>query len=399
MTALDTGTALPVRGQNYTQAGWRQVQFGTDKRHRLTHVVAETGSKRVLVVTSPSVNSGTSHVRDAERDLGERWVGTFAKCRPHSPVEDVFEIVALAKKKRVETIVCIGGSSTVDTSKVVSLVVANGIVDENELLTYVSTPSADGIAPESRFTGEHLKLLALPTTLAGSEFSAVAGITHTSRNAKLLYADPLFYLDTIILDPVLTLKTPLEIWLSSGIKVLDNTIECICSKGAQPVTSTLALEAMRILPVALRATLKDPTALEPRMHAQYATWMTVFAIHNAWANIGASLRHQLGATYGIVHGYASSILVPHVLRFVAPHIGRGLAAISRALGADTDDGGPAVYNKLAQDLNLPTRLRDVGVPKAALPIIAEGALRGFVAHQTVCPVDQQSVTTILEHAW
>lgn len=392
-------TTLPIRGRAYTQAGWRQVMFGTDARHRLTAAVDEADSNGVVIVTSPSVDSGTSHVREAEQALGARWLGTFAKCRPHSPVDDVFAILDMTRGKSVDTIVCIGGSSTVDTSKAVSLMLAHGIREEKELLRHVVKPSEEAISAGGGAENPFLKLIGLPTTLAGSEFSAVAGITHASEDAKLLYADPAFYFDTIILDPVLTLKTPQEIWLSSGIKLLDNTIESVCSKGAQPVTTALALEAMRTLPEALRATKRDPAALEPRAQAQYATWMTVFAIHNAWGNIGAALRHQLGATYGIVHGYSSSILVPHILRFVAPHIGRGLAAISDALGAGTEDGGPDAYHRLALDLQLPTRLRDIGVPREALPKIAEGALRQFVAHQTVRPLDQQSVQSILEHAW
>lgn len=397
--AKHTAITLPIRGTSYTQAGWRKVMFGPDARHRLGDAVEEIGSNGVLLVTSPSVDAGTSHVREAEVALGGNWAGTFAKCRPHSPVEDVQEILAMLRDRSVDTLLCIGGSSTVDTSKAASLMLAHGLKSEEELLRYVVRPDAEAISAGSRPQQDFLKLLSMPTTLAGSEFSAVAGITHASQGAKLLYADPAFYFDAIILDPVLTLNTPPEIWLSSGIKILDNTIESLCSKGAQPVTNTLALEAMRTLPDALRATKRDPGDLAPRAHAQYATWMTVFAIHNAWGNIGAALRHQLGASYGIVHGFSSSILVPHILRFVAPHIGDGLAAISDALGADTEQGAPDAYHALAQELGLPTRLRDIGIPREDLPRIAEGALRQFVAHQTVCPVDQESVEAILDRAW
>ena len=399
MTNQDIATLLPIRGSSYTQAGWRQVLFGRDSRLRIAGTVAELGRQRAFILTSPSVKRLTPLVDEARESLGEAFVGTYASCRPHSPVDTVFEAADLVRSAGADVLICIGGSSIVDTSKAVALAVANSIRNEADLLTYVIEPGASGGIPQSRLSGKPIPQISLPTTLAGSEFSGVAGITHASEDAKLLYADPAFYFDTIILDPTATLETPSEIWLSSGMKLLDNTIESICSRGSQPIVSTLALEAMRLLPLSLRETFQDTKALDPRSYGQYAVWMAVFAVHNGWGNIGAALRHQLGATYGIVHGYSSSILVPHILRFMAPHIGNAMGVISRALGADAEKGGPDAYHRLALELGLPTRLRDIGVPKEDIPRIAKGALRQFVARQTVVPMDQASVEGILQSAW
>lgn len=394
-----TATSLPVRGDSFASPGWRQVLFGEDSRHRLSDALAETGGQRALIVSSPSVATGTPLVREAIAALGPRFAGLLDNCRPHSPVEDVFAVADQARALQADSLICIGGSSLVDTVKAAALILANDLADEAALLTYVAQPGAAGIGPVTRFAKPGITKIAITTTLAASEFSGVSGITHASRGAKLLYADRSFFFDTIILDPVATLQTPDEIWFSSGIKLLDNTIEEVCSRGAQPVTTTLALEAMAILPQALRASRADPLALAPRAAAQQAAWMTVFGIHNAWAGIGAALRHQLGARYNIVHGHASSILTAPILRFLSSHIGTADAAIAHALGAGPGQSSADAYHALAVELDLPVRLRDIDIPRADLPEIAGGALNQFVAHQTVRPVDLASVTGILEEAW
>ncbi|GAA1828688.1 iron-containing alcohol dehydrogenase [Pseudonocardia ailaonensis] len=391
-----------IGGDRFTPPGWNQVLFGTDARHRLGATVDRLGATRVVVLSSPSVVGGTPLVDDAVAALRTRHAGTFAGVRPHSPVEDVLEAAALARRVSADALLVVGGSSVVDVSKAVVLLLAHGFDSEERLLSLVAAPDTAAVPEASAAGGRTLPQIGITTTLAGSEFSGVAGITHASLGVKYLYTDPALFFDTVILDPFATLAVPREIWVSGGIKILDNAIEEIVSAGRQPVTTALALEALRTLPDALRESDRDPGDLDARARAQHAAWLTVFGAHNAWPGLGAALRHKLGARFGIVHGHASAILTPHLLEFLQPVTGRENILIAQALGAG--DGAvaadaPRLYAALVAELGLPSRLRDIGIPQDSLPEIAADALLQFVAHRGPRPVSQPEALKILQRAW
>src|SRR5262249_36027536 len=159
--------------------------------------------------------------------------------RAHTPAETVDEAAEMVGVAAADLLVSLGGGSAIDTAKAAAFALAE-----------------DGAKP-------FLPHIALPTTLSAAEFTFYAGVTGADGVKRAVRHEDLAP-GEVFLDPRLTLVTPHELWLSSGIKALDHAVESFLGPRHHPVTDALALEAAGRLFVALPACAADPEALAPR---------------------------------------------------------------------------------------------------------------------------------------
>ena len=390
---------LTAGAGTFTPPGWRRVLFGAGARRRLPEAIAQQGARRTILVTTRTVHRATSLVDEFWGLLGSGCVGVFDQTAAHTPAPSIFALADLARELSADGFVVLGGSSAVDTSKGAALALALDLRDEEQLRRHVLPADNPDQQPELVFTSPPVPQFAVTTTLAGSEYSAIAGITHERDGVKLLYGERSFHFYTIAIDPEVTLATPRELWMSGGVKVMENAVEEICSVNSMPLTTALALRGLTQMKEALVQTDDDPDDLVPRLAAQQAALMVIFGIHNTWAGVGAALRHMLGARYGILHGHGSCVLAPHLLDFTRSATAAKQAEIARALGAPEDETASAAFRRVVTDLGMPTRLRDLGIPRDGLGEIATDALRQFVTRYSPVAANGPSLTALLERAW
>ena len=138
----------------------------------------------------------------------------------------------------------------------------------------------------------------------------------------------------------------------------------------------------------------------------HAVWLCTYGYVSTGLGIIASLRHQIGAAYGVVHGIASTIVFPYCVDFNRPHIDDRLIPVAEALdlpfkgSADAADTVVKEIRELIRETGLPTRLRDVGVPEGGLAAIAEASMHDFATLYSLRPVEsQEQLLAILEQAW
>src|SRR5690606_9247441 len=132
-----------------------------------------------------------------------------------------------------------------------------------------------------------------------------------------LYSHPLLVPRMIIYDPVPTISTPLDTWLSSGVRAIDHCIEGICSNRSNLINDSYAIQALKLLFQNLRRTKYCPTDLEARQLCQYAVWMSMasFSHHGMAMGVSHAIGHVLGGSFDVPHGVTSCITIPGALRY------------------------------------------------------------------------------------
>ena len=336
------------------------------------------GCQRPFLVTTASVERSGLADRVAAV-VGDGLVGRFAGSKEHTPEPAVRAGADAARAAGADGLIALGGSSVVDLAKGMALILAEG----DDFAYLRGQPSGDGTGGRRhrpRLTEPKLPQISLPTTLSGAEFTGAAGITDPATGAKEIYADARLAPRWVILDPDITVDTPPALWAATGMKALSDTIETQCSRRATPLSDAVTRAAMTMLLADLGPSLADGPApmgeaqLAARGRCQYAVGMALPQLAMVGVGLVAGLRHQLGGALGVGHGVASTIVLPHVLRWNAPACADQLAAAARAAGLASADELIAAVEELTVQLGLPTRLSDVGVAASDLPAVADHVL-------------------------
>jgi maleylacetate reductase len=352
-----------------------RVVFGRPAAEVVPDEARRADAHRVFVLAPAILLEKTDLVGAIVRALGERHAGTWTGIAPHTPREDVIAAAAAARGAGAQLLVTVGGGSVTDAAKLVQTCLANGIARIEQLDDYRKRPDEPMTAERPGWQPPQVRTIAVPTTLAGAEFTPYAGITNVQRGVKEVFTHPLQVPRTIVLDPAAAVHTPDWLWLSTGVRALDHAVEDICSIDAQPYSEGTALQAIRLLARALPATRRDPSDRQARLDAQVAMWLSTVG-SQAGVNKGAShgIGHALGGTGGVPHGYTSCILMPHVMRFNEPVVRERHALVAEALGQPGSNAADAVAQLIAA-LGVPTTLREVGlVDDAKLDAVAEAAM-------------------------
>lgn len=339
----------------------------------LPGLLERTGIRRPFLVTTGSVERSGLADRVAAV-IGDSLAGTWAGSKEHTPEPAVLAGAHAAGAAGADGLIALGGSSVVDLVKGMALVLAEG-----DDFARLRGEHEGGGRRRPRLSEPKLPQISLPTTLSGAEFTGAAGITDPATGAKEIYADPKLAPRWVILDPEITVDTPDGLWAATGMKALADTIETQCSRRATPLSDAVTRAAMTMLLADLGPSLAGPPPMDEaqlaaRGRCQYAVGMALPQLAMVGVGLVAGLRHQLGGALGVGHGAASTIVLPHVLRWNAPACPNQLAGAARAAGLASTDELIGAVEALTTQLGLPTRLSEVGVTEADFPAVADHVL-------------------------
>jgi alcohol dehydrogenase class IV len=374
------------------------VHYGTDVRRELARLAQEHGWRRVLPVVTPSLAS-SAHVLAALEALGDARLPAFTELKEHTPFEIVLALCARIREAGPDAIVAIGGGSAIDAVKIAALGASAGVRNHDDLLALRGVSDAAGNQTSSPGSRTGTVVVAVPTTLSGAEFGLIAGATETASATKHLFRGDTLAPNIVLYDPSLALATPMQLWLSTGIRAVDHAVESVLSRDANPFTDALALRALALLKEGLEATAGDPGDLAARHRAQLGTWLASSGIGRVRYGASHGIGHQLGAVAGVPHGITSCVLLPAVVAYNAPLSGPGQADIARALGMPDAPAADSVRALIAR-LGLPTRIAELNVPREALPKIASTSLGNAFVKANLRPIEgEKDVLAILAAAF
>ncbi len=349
------------RVRTYRRAGPQRVLSGAGSSAKIVRAIEQLGACRPLLATGPTL--GRSDLRDqVEQTLGDRGVGTFADCSQHAPSTAVHALSAVITETEADLVVALGGSSVSDCVKLA-----------------LWTLSLQG-------AHDPLPYVAVPTTLSAGEFTGGAGYIDPRDGTKRTITDPRLVASCVILDPWMTVLTPDRLWTSTAMKAVEHAVEALWSRYAHPVVDAQAMQALRILGGNLDAS-RDVDAWEARAACQIAAWMSIAGVSTGGLRLSHVIGHQAGARWGIQHGITSAVLLPTVMRFLAPKTLSEQARVAAALGVDVA-GRPSeqvavsaarAVEELAESVDLPTRLGETDAIADEIDLVARSSVSAATA--------------------
>jgi maleylacetate reductase len=302
-----------------------RVVFGAGSRTSVSSEVARLGGRRVLLISDEFVKDAADEAADS---LGNQVIRRVSEVVQHVPVDLADAVSAVARRDRIDLVVCVGGGSATRLAKAVAL-------------------------------RHDVRILAVPTTYAGSEMTPIWGLTAGAE--KRTGRDPRVLPRTVIYDPELTYTMPPSLSAGSGLNAMAHSVEALYASDASPIVALIAEESIRALATALPRVVAQPHDPDARAEALYGAWLAGTSLGNATMGIHHKICHTLGGAYNLPHAAMHAALLPYSAAFNRLAAPDAMSALARALGADD---GPAGLWDLARRIGAPTSLTDVGFTPA-----------------------------------
>ncbi|QBJ96887.1 maleylacetate reductase [Rhodococcus sp. ABRD24] len=347
-----------------------RVRIGTPVAEAAAQEAELLGANRVFVVCSGTLNSQTDEINRVTEALGARFVGLFDAVRPHVPREDVIAATRAAADAEPDMLLCVGGGSATDLSKILAVTLEHGVREASQMDAYHLQVNPDTSVTAPSFSAPRIPVVVAPTTLAGGEFNALAGSTDEKSNVKEGYLHPAMTPKAVILDPVLARHTPEWLWLSTGVRALDHAFETLGSLESNGYYDGMAMNAIRLLSEGLVRVKEDADDVDARLMCQVGAWSSMVAIV-AGLDMGVShaVGHALGGSFNVPHGYTSCVMAPFALEYNREVNEHRQALISASLGAP-ETPAHELADSLIRRLGMPRSLGEVGLTENDLSSLA-----------------------------
>lgn len=375
-----------------------RIQFGCGVLGSLVDVAGGLVGGKCLIVTDKGLIA-TGIVAQAEEALrsGGVEVALFSDVEADPSVATVLAAVAQAQAMGAASIIGLGGGSSLDVAKLVAYL---SIGDEK----------IEDIYGVGQATGVRLPLILIPTTSGtGSEVTPIAIVT-TASHEKMGVVAPVLLPDLALLDPDLTVGLPAPITAATGIDAMVHAIEAYASASANnnPMSRTLALEALRLLGASLLAGVKDGSNIAARSDLMLGSMLAGQAFANSPVAAVHALAYPIGGHFKIPHGLSNALVLPYVLRFNAvtsadAYADTAIAAFPDLAVLSKSERALAFCDALADlalKCGLPPRLRDVGIGQDSLALLARDAIKQTrLLVNNPRPLTEADILQIYEDAW
>jgi maleylacetate reductase len=351
-----------------------EVQFGKPAAQAVAELAKRYDAQRVFLMVSGTLNRETDEIEKLRRALGNHCVGTFDRMPPHTPRKAVIEAAEMAREAKADLIVTLGGGSITDGAKAVQLCLANDIRRPEDLDKVRSVKLADGTMGPPPMNPPKVRQISVPTTLSAGEFSGISGVTDERTKVKELFRHPSIIPQAVVLDPSVTVHTPMWLWLSTGIRAVDHCVEGVCSGEANPYGDASALHGLSLLTSGLKRVKDNPKDIQARLDCQIGSWLSMAPLA-AGVPMGAShgIGYVLGAVFDIPHGHTSCIMLPAAMRWNKSANAERQKLISAAMGQPNREAGD-VLDDFIRGLGMPRSLREVKVGKEHFERISTQAM-------------------------
>jgi alcohol dehydrogenase len=377
-----------------------RVVYGSGTADRLGELARELGGLRALVVSDEGV-AKAGYVDQAVTRLTEAGIesAVFTNVQPNPTTEDVDRGLVVARESRIDLLVAVGGGSSMDCAKGINFLLTNG----GQMRDYWGMGKAQK---------PMLPLIAIPTTAGtGSEAQSFAIIADADTHVKMACGDKKAACRIAILDPNLTLSMPPGVTAATGIDAISHALESYVTTRRNPVSQLFARRAWRLLAqgfptvIANGTSHSDSRLLAARGAMLLGAHLAGAAIENSMLGATHALANPLTAHFGITHGLAVGLMLPHVIRFNSPAVGSlygTLAADAKICLADDARAGELLADQISELLRqsgMPTNLAQCGVERRILPQLAEDAARQWTGTFNPRPVDGSSLLGLYEAAY
>lgn len=328
---------------------------------QLCRHIARQGLRRLLVVTDrPLVGLGvTARAIAALEQAGVATV-IFDGVQPDPDFGVVHEGLARFREHGCDGILAVGGGSSIDAAKVIALAATH------------PRPAEDYVG-FSKLKRPPAPLYAIPTTSGtGSEATTGAIISDAGARAKRIIADPRLLPLASALDPALLTGLPPAITAATGMDALTHAVEAYIGRWDAGDSMERAAAAVKLIFEALPRACADGGDIEARDAMAHAAYMAGQAINQVNVGNVHAIAHHLGAFYGVPHGLANAVALPHVLELSRPQADGRLAELARLIGRESAEDFIAAVRELNARIGIPATL--AGLRRQDIPVLAQRAV-------------------------
>lgn len=368
-----------------------RVVYGPGCLQRLGELARELGARKALLVTDPGL-AAVGHPQRAEQSLRSAGLEVFLfhEVEENPTSRHVESGADFARPLGVDLIASVGGGSAMDCAKGINFLITNG----GQMSNYKGFGKA---------AKPMLPSIGVPTTAGtGSEAQSYALIADEQTHMKMACGDRKAAFHVAILDPEVTVSQPRLVTALTGIDAVSHALESYVTGKRNPVSQIFARESWKLLETNLQRVLTDPHDLEARGAMQMGAFLAGTAIENSMLGACHACANPLTAHYGITHGLAIGIMLPHVVRFNDVAIRPLYADLVTEIGLTPDLPAEQLCQRLAALMRLaqlPTRLSECGVSRGILPLLAEEANQQWTARFNPRPVAESDLLALFESAW
>jgi acetaldehyde dehydrogenase / alcohol dehydrogenase len=374
---------------------WFRVPSDTYFNTGAIESLRQLPAAQVLVVTDADTESRGA-VDEVRRHLGPAGVRVFSDLHPEPTEDEIRAGVQVLDQSRADLVVAVGGGSVIDAAKAIRLFHEHPHLSLREL----ALPFLDARKRVAQYPqiAHRVRLVAVPTTAGtGSEVSPAAVLT--VRGRKVTLVDYSLVPDMAVVEPRLTLSMPPALTAATGVDALTHALEAYVSIFASPFTDAFCLQAIHLILAALPRAYADGADLQARTDMANAATIAGLAFSNAFVGVNHSLAHAVGARFGIAHGRANALFLPHVLRYnaaiptkfmpapgysayVAPEKYAQIAWVLGLSGHSEEIARERLFSRvdeLLQAVGMPRTVADLGIDpeefRAAIDELAMAAFR------------------------
>ena len=372
--------------------------FGRGAREELVGEIKKRNFKKVFLVTDKSlVQAGVIDKVTEVLENAKIKYDMYSEIKPNPTIKNVLDGVSACKKSRADLIVAVGGGSSMDTAKGISIVMTNP--DRKDIV------SLNGA---SNTVNRGMPLIAMPTTAGtAAEVTINYVITDEERKIKMVCVDPNDIPIIAIVDSELMESMPKSLAAATGMDALTHAVEGYITKAHNTMSDMFHLRAIQLifenLPAAVNE--KEPKAVENMGLAQYIAGM---GFSNVGLGIVHSMAHQLGAVYDTPHGLANAILLPTVMEFNGEVSYEEFRKIlTEAMHIDATEFTKEEVIKtfceciktLSHDVGITQTVKDVGARKEDFDMLAEKAMEDPCKPGNPRDVTKEDFIMLYNKAW
>jgi alcohol dehydrogenase class IV len=342
-----------------------RVMYKVGLREELGFEMGKLGGTKVVIYTDKGlVQAGvTGMVIEAIKSSNLKLVGVYDKIVQDARLDLINDGAAFYRKCGADCMVVVGGGSVMDTAKAINILIGGGLDDFSPLAEQV------GLFEGAKPLPPHI---AFPTTAGtGAEVTYAMVVLDEKAKAKVACVHPYCNADIAMLDPELTVKLPPKITAFTAMDAMTHAIEAVSNIGPNPISDGLGLHAIRLITKYLPLAIKDPENIDARGYLLIASTMAGMSFINSFTGGVHATAHSLGALYGIPHGLANNIMLPHVMEYNLEENPDRFVLIADAMGVNVDQLTPEqaaraavqAVRDLQKTVGLTQTLKDFGVPE------------------------------------
>jgi alcohol dehydrogenase len=369
-----------------------RVVFGVGTIKTLGELASDLGFKRTLIVTDRGLMD-SGHVSEAVLPLRKAGIEVteFHDFDVNPDTAMIEGACQFARGLQIDSIVALGGGSSLDCAKGINLLLTNG----GRIRDY------HGYGKANKPT---LPMIGIPTTSGtGSEAQSYALISDAETHEKLACGDPNIAFRIALLDPALTVSQPLSVTATSGFDAIAHAVETYVTTKRNPLSELFSREAWVLLESNYEEVLIHPHNLDARGAMQLGAFFAGMAIENSMLGATHACANPLTAHYGTTHGVAIALLLPTVVRWNKAAASERYAQLLGLTGTKVESDASEQLAKRLEELakagSLQQTLREAGIQSDDLSMLANEAAEQWTGRFNPRPFDIDGALEVYQCAF